>query len=167
VLACHDRAAQIDPADPVERLLRQLVEGLVSAPDADSDIIVQNVDAAPARLGCAYRGCQRAFIGHIGFERNAFSPLRRRHCGALLRRADYSVDGEDACTLLCKPRRCCTTVADPLARALPGADDHRDLAFEAHRGLHCDAAGACRLPTRWTSRPRPPQGGAHGFDIPL
>src|ERR1700726_3420496 len=44
VLASHDRAAQVDRADAVEGLLAQLVQRLVATPDADPDIVVQDIN---------------------------------------------------------------------------------------------------------------------------
>src|SRR5262249_54147990 len=51
VFARHDRAAQVDRADPVEGLLAQLVQRLVTTSNADPDIVVQDIDAPPAPPG--------------------------------------------------------------------------------------------------------------------
>jgi hypothetical protein len=48
VLAGHDRAAQVDRAHAIKGLLCQFEKRLVAAGDTDSDIVVQDVDAAPA-----------------------------------------------------------------------------------------------------------------------
>jgi hypothetical protein len=42
------------------------------------------------------------------------------------------VDRQDPGAFLREPQRGCTTIADALAWALPGPDDHSDLAFEPH-----------------------------------
>src|ERR1700724_3367789 len=49
VLACHDRAAQVDRADAVEGLLAQFVQRLVPTPRADPRLVLQGINAAPAR----------------------------------------------------------------------------------------------------------------------
>jgi hypothetical protein len=49
--------------------------------------------------------------------------------------AEVAIDREDARPFLREAQHRRAPVADAFARALPGADHHRDLAVEAHRSL--------------------------------
>src|SRR6202048_4644390 len=137
VLACHDRAAQVDRADAVEGLLAQFVQRLVATPDADPDIVVQDINAAPARPSHLHRGGERLFLGHVGGEGYALATLRR-HRGGLLGGGDKPVDGKDPGAFLREAERRRTAVPDPLTGALPGPDDYSDLAFETHGSTPCN-----------------------------
>src|SRR3984893_18783725 len=134
VLACHDRAAQVDRADAVEGLLAQFVQRLVAPPNAAPDIVVQDINAAPTRPSGLHRGGERLFLGHVGGEGHALATLRR-HRSALLGGGDKPVDRQDPGALLREAERGRAAIADPLTGALPGPNDHSDLAFETH-GKH-------------------------------
>ena len=60
VLARHHRAAQVDRVDAVEGLLGDGMGWGVAARDADADVVVEDVDAAPARVGGGDRGGKRS-----------------------------------------------------------------------------------------------------------
>jgi hypothetical protein len=94
VFACHDRTAQVDCADAVESLLAQFVQRLVATPNADPDIVVQDIDAAPARPSGLHRGGERLFLGHVGGEGHTLATLRR-HRNGLLGGGDNPVDRQD------------------------------------------------------------------------
>jgi hypothetical protein len=132
VLAGHDRAPQIDRRDPVVSFLGQFLDRLVAAADADPDIVVQNVDAAPAlerRRHGRGQGRLARYISRKGYAFAAF--LGRQRC-RLFGRGEIAVDGEDAGALLREPQHRGAAVADAFAGALPGTNDDRDLSFEAH-----------------------------------
>jgi hypothetical protein len=137
VLACHDCAAQVDRADAVEGLLAQFVQRLVATPNADPDIVVQDINAAPARPSRLHRGGERLFLGHVGGEGHALATLRRHRSG-LLGGGDKPVDGQDPGAFLREAERRRAAIADPLTGALAGPDDHSDLAFETHGSTPCN-----------------------------
>jgi hypothetical protein len=132
VLAGHDRAAQIDRRYPVEGLLGQFLERLVAAADADPDIVVQDVDAAPALDRGHHRRGEGRLAGHVGLEGNALAAFLHGQRRGLLGRGEIAVDREDPGALLREAEHRGAAVADALARALPGADDDRDFSGEAH-----------------------------------
>src|ERR1700720_1145247 len=142
VLASHDRAAQVDRADAVEGLLAQFVQRLVATPDADPDIFVQDINAAPARPSRLHRGGERLFLGHVGGEGYALATLRR-HRGGLLGGGDKPVDRQDPGAFLREAERRRTAVPDPLTGALPGANDYSDLAFETHGSTPATGVQGC------------------------
>jgi hypothetical protein len=99
---------------------------------------VQDVDAAPP-LACFGNHRGNGFLtGHIGRERHAFAGPRSHRRG-LLGGGEGAIDCEHLGPFLDKAQRRRAPVADALARALPGADDDRDLAFQPHCNL-LDAA---------------------------
>src|SRR6202040_1222190 len=69
-----------------------------------------------------------------GGEGHAIATLRRHRSG-LLGGGDKPVDRQDPGALLREAERGRAAIADPLTGALPGPDDHSDLAFETH-GKH-------------------------------
>src|ERR1700726_4303124 len=111
--------------------------GFFPPPDADPDIVVQDINAAPARPSGLHRGGKRLFLGHVGGEGYALATLRR-HRGGLLGGGDKPVDGQDPGAFLREAERRRTAVPDPLTGALPGPHDHSDLAFETHGSTPCN-----------------------------
>src|SRR5271169_2934566 len=105
--------------------------GLSPPPNADPDIVVQDINAAPARPSRLHRGGERLFLGHVGGEGYALATLRRHRRG-LLGGGDKPVDGQDSGAFLREAERRRTAVPDPLTGALPGPNDYSDLAFETH-----------------------------------
>jgi hypothetical protein len=103
-----------------------------AAGDADPDIVVQDVDPSPARLGGGNRRGKSVFLGDVGGEGHAFAAFFDCQRGGLLGRADKPVDRQDPCAFLRKAQRGCTTIANALAGALPGPDDYSDLALQPH-----------------------------------
>jgi hypothetical protein len=139
MLAGHDGAAQVDCRHPIERRLGQLVERLVATGDADPDVVVQDVDAAPA-LDChRHRGGERRLAGDVGLEGDAFAAGVRGQRRGLLRRGKVAVHSKDLRSFLREAQHCRATIADPLAGALPGTDDDRDLPRKAHHACPVQA----------------------------
>ncbi len=69
MLGGHDGAAQVDGGDAVERGFGEFVERRVAAGEAQADIVVQDIDAAPT-LPCRLdHRLERRLTGHVGFER--------------------------------------------------------------------------------------------------
>ena len=132
MLARHDRAAQIDCRDAVESLLAQFLDRLVAAADADPDIVVQDVNAAPAPDRRRHRGGEIRLARYISLKGDAFAAFLHGQRGGLLGRGEIAVDGEDAGALLREPQHRGAAIADPLAGALPGPDDDRDLSLKTH-----------------------------------
>ena len=76
------------------------VERRVAAGDAHTDIVVQDVDAAPALLrGLGHRG-ERRLLGDVGLERHAFSARLPRHRHRFLGGGEVVVDGQHLGALL-------------------------------------------------------------------
>jgi hypothetical protein len=73
VLAGHDGASQIDSADAVESLLGEVQQRRIAAGDADANILMQNIDAAPVLLRRRYGRGQRRFLSDVGLKSDAFS----------------------------------------------------------------------------------------------
>ena len=86
----------------------------------------------PARLGGGDRRGKSVFLGDVGSEGHALAALFRGHRGRLLGGVDKPVGRQDPGAFLREAQRGCTTITDALAGALPGPDDHSDLAFEPH-----------------------------------
>src|SRR5262249_9834129 len=134
VLAGHDRAAQVNRADAVEGFLSQLVERLVTTPDADPDIVVQDIDAAPTRPPRVYGSGEPLFLGYVGGEGYASAAFLPRHHGCFLGGGDEPVDRQDPGAFLREAEGRCTTIPESFAGTLAGSDDDGDLPFETHRG---------------------------------
>ena len=132
VLAGHDGAAQVDGVDAVEGLLGDLGGRGVAAGQADADVVVQDVDAAPQLHGLVDRGLQRGLFRHVGLEGDARAALFRHQRGSLLRRLQPVIHGQHLGALAREQQRRGAAVAHGLARGLPGADDDRSLAFQSH-----------------------------------
>ena len=115
VLAGHHRAAQIDGDDAVERVLGDLGRRRVAAGDADADVVVQDVDAAPALCAAAIiaRACLAASRRP---RRHAVPPSLRDHRRGLLGGGEVAVDGEHPRAFL----REAQAVARPLPMPSPG-----------------------------------------------
>ena len=129
VLAGHDGAAQVDGTDPVESFLRKIEQRGIAAGDADADIVMKNVDAAPAFLRCRYGGGECCFFGDVGFEGDAFPAPLLDHRSCLLRREEVTIDSHDLRTLLRESQRRGTAIAHPFARALAGANNDGSFSF--------------------------------------
>ena len=129
VLACHDRAAQIDGADAVEGLLSELEQRRIATGNADTDIVMQNVDVAPALLRSRYGGGKRRFLGDVGLEGDAFATALLDHRHGLLGGSELTIDSHNFGAFLCKSQHRGTPVAHPFAWALTGADNNGGLSF--------------------------------------
>ena len=129
VLAGHDGAAQIDSADAVEGFFREVEQRRIATGDADTDIVMQNVDAAPALLRRRYGGGKRCFLSDVGFEGDAFAAFLLDHRHGLLGRSKIAIDSHDLGTFLRESQHRGTAIAHPFARPLPGADDDGSLSF--------------------------------------
>jgi hypothetical protein len=80
-----------------------------------------------------------AIARDISLEGDAFAArLRGQHCG-LLGRDKVAVDSKDLRSFLREAQHCRATIADPLAGALPGTDDDRDLPRKAHHACPVQA----------------------------
>ena len=136
MLGGHDGAAQVDGGDAVEGGFGEFVERRVAAGDAQADIVVQNIDAAPALPRRLDHRLERRLAGHVSFERGAFAAAARlpRHRRRLLGGGEIVVDGQDLGALLGKPQNRGAAIAHPLAPRLPGADHDGDFVFETHGG---------------------------------
>ena len=129
VLAGHDRAAQIDRADAVEGLFRDLERRGIAAGDADPDIVVQDVDAAPFFLGSGHGGGKRLLLGDVGLKGDALAAFLRHHVGGLLRPGEIAVDGQDAGALLREAEARRAAVAHPGAGPWPAPTMTAILSF--------------------------------------
>jgi len=96
------------------------------------DIVVQDVDAAPAAARLGDRNGECFLVGHVGREGHAFAALFRGHRRGLLGRGDHPVDCQHLGALLCKAQGGRPPVTHTFAGTLPGADDNRDFSFETH-----------------------------------
>ena len=116
VLAGHDGAAQVDGVDAVEGVLRDLGRDGIAAGQADADVVVQDVDAAPQLHGLGDGGLQRRLLRDVGLEGHA--------CAALLgdqrRRLLGRVEAWSTASTLAPSRANTSAVARPLPMPSPG-----------------------------------------------
>ena len=137
VLAGHDRAAQIDGGDAVERRLGDLVERRVAAGDTHTHVVVKHVDAAPTLPCGLHHRRERLLLGNVRLECHAFSPRLSRHRDCFLGGSKVAVDGQHLCPLLDEAHHRGAPVAHAFARRLAGADHDGDLVPETHMNLGC------------------------------
>ena len=129
VLAGHDGAAQVDGTDAVESLFGEVEQWRIAAGDADADIVMQNVDAAPALVRRRYGGGKRRFLSDVGLEGDEFAAPLLDHRHRFLGRGEVSVDGHDLRTFLRESEHGGTAIAHPFARALAGANNDGSFSF--------------------------------------
>jgi hypothetical protein len=122
-------AAQVDRADAVESLLGEIEQRRVAAGDADPDVVMQNIDAAPALVCRLYGRGERRFLGDVRLEGDAFTSGLFYHRRGFLGRGEIAVDSHDLGALLSESQHRGAAVAHSFAGALPGADDDGDLCF--------------------------------------
>ena len=132
VLAGHDGAAQVDGGDAVECVLGDLVERRVAAGDAHADIVVQDVDAAPALPRGLDHRRQRRLAGDVGLKRHALAARLPRHGGGLLGGGEIVVDREHLGAFLREAQHRGAAIAHALPRRLAGAHHDGDLVLETH-----------------------------------
>ena len=113
-------------------VLGDLVERRVAAGDAHADIVVQDVDAAPALPRGLDHRRQRRLLGDVGLERDAVPAGLPRHRGRLLGGGEIVVDGEHLGAFLREAQHRGAAVAHALARRLAGAHHDGDLVLETH-----------------------------------
>ena len=111
--------------------------GLSPPPMLTPDIVVQDINAAPARPSGLNCGGERLSFGHVGGERHALATLRRHRSG-LFGGGDKPVDRQDPGPFLREAERGRAAIADPLTGALAGPNDYSDLAFETHGSIPCN-----------------------------
>ena len=121
-------------ADAVERLFGDLERRRIAAGDAHPDVVVQDVDPAPAPARVGDRGGERRSSVTSASEGDAVAAVRGRHRRGLLGRGEVAVDRKHARALGDEAQHGGAAVAHPFARALPGTDDDGDLFLEAHGG---------------------------------
>ena len=116
------------------------VERRVAAGDAHTDIVVQDVDAAPALLRGVGHRRERRLLGDVGLERHAFSGRLPRHRDRFLGGGEVVVDGQNFGALLGKTHHGGAAIAHAFARRLAGADHDSDLVLETHVNVNlgCD-----------------------------
>src|ERR1051326_2263179 len=134
MLAGHDRASEVDRRNAVIGLFGEFLDGLVAAADADPDIIVQDVDAAPTLDRSRHCRGEGRLARNVGLKRDTLAALAGGQCRGLLYGAELAIYREDRGAFLCEAQYGGTAVADTLAWALPGADDDGDFTCEAHDG---------------------------------
>ena len=132
VLAGHHCAAQVDRHHAIKGFLGDLGERLVAPRDAHPDVVVQDVDPAPALARGAYHGGQRGLARHVGFEGAAVAARLARQRHRLLGRSKVAIRCHHSCAFAGKAQHRGTAVAHALALALAGADHDRDLVLQAH-----------------------------------
>jgi hypothetical protein len=138
VLCRHDGATQIDRTNAVERLFAQLRERGVAATEADADIVMQDVDAAPALDRVRDRGREALFLRDVGLEWNTCLAGAGHLC-RFRRGLHVAIDREHARAFLHEAHRCGAAIAHAFARALSGAHDDRDLPLEPHTNSSLDS----------------------------
>ena len=132
VLGGHDGAAQVDGGDAVEGGFGEFVKRRVAAGEAQADIVVQDIDAAPTLPRRLDHRLERRLAGHVGFERDAFAARLPRHRRRFLGGGEIVVDGQHLGALLREPQNRGAAVAHALARRLTGADHDGDLVLKTH-----------------------------------
>ena len=85
-LAGEDAALEVDRHAAVERLLGDVEQLGVAAGDADADIVVQDVDAAPAAVRIGHHGLDLGILGDVGLEGHRRALVLADHVDGLLGR---------------------------------------------------------------------------------
>ena len=132
VLGGEHAALQIDRHAAVERFLGNVEQFGVAAGQADADIVVQDIDAAPAAHRILHHRLEVGIFGDVGLERRRGALLGGDHVDGLLRRRQIVIDAQHLGALAREGQRGGAAVADAFAGALSGADDDGDTIFQAH-----------------------------------
>ena len=142
VLACHDRAAQVDGRDAVEGLLGDLIERRIAAGDAHARHCNASTSMRPQRSarGLDHRGERAARSADVGRERRALRhPPARPSRRSPRRTARIVVDGEHLGAFLREAQHGGAAVAHAFAGRLAGPDHDGDLVLETHAATSAKA----------------------------
>src|SRR6185437_11117193 len=104
----------------------------VPAGKADANIVVQDVDAAPARLSVSHHGPDLALVCHISFKSRRRAAARCDHLDRLGRGRQIAIHAQHARALAREGDGGRAAIAHSLAWALAGADHDGDSVFQAH-----------------------------------
>ena len=131
-LGRQDAALQVDGDNAIEGFLGDRQQLGIAAGEADADIVVQHVDATPARYPVCDHRLDVGGFGHIGLEGCGRAVRRCDQIDGLLRRFQMMIDAEHLGALPRKGERGGAAITHAFAGALAGADDDRNLVLEAH-----------------------------------
>jgi len=109
----------------------------VAAGKADADIVVQDVDPAPARLGVGHHRLDLAFTSHVGLECDRGPAFRGDHLDSLLCGSEITIDAQHGRTFARKGDRGGAAVAHAFAGTLAGTHHDGDTVFQAHVNSLC------------------------------
>ena len=130
MLGSEDAALEVDRHAALERLLGEVEQLGVAASEADPNVVVQDVDAAPPGARIFNHRLELGVLGDVGPEcycRTLLGPGHvDGHIDGLLGRFEVVIDAQHASTLASESQRCGAAVAHALAGALAGANDDSD-----------------------------------------
>ena len=132
MLGGEDAALEVDRHAAVERFFGDVEQFGIAAGEADADIVVQDVDAAPAAMRFSDHGFDVGIPGDVGLERHRRASLGRDQVGCLLRGCEIVIHAQHFRALAREGQCGGTAIAHAFARALAGADNDGDPIFQAH-----------------------------------
>jgi hypothetical protein len=128
----HHRAAEIHPADAVERRFGDLRNRRIIALNADAHIVMQHVNSSPAPHSFGHSRLEGCLARHVGHERGTVRTRGTALPRGFLSEIATAINGENARPLLCKAQCRSASIANGFARILAGPHDHRYFVFRAH-----------------------------------
>jgi hypothetical protein len=126
---------RVDGGDAIEGGFGDAVERRVAAGDTHADVVMKDVDTAPAPACGLDHSCQRLLIGDVGFECDAVSARLSRHRDRFLGGGKIVVDRQHLGAFLREPQNSGAAIAQTLARRLTGADHDGDFVLKTHASL--------------------------------
>ena len=105
------------------------------ATPSDTDVVVQDIDAAPTPPRGLDHCRKRRLLGDVCFECDAFAARLSRHGDRLLGGGEVVVHRQHPGALLRETHNRGTAVADALAGRLTGAHHNGDLVLQTHANL--------------------------------
>jgi hypothetical protein len=132
VLGGEDAALEVDRDAAVERFLGDVEQLGIAAGKTDADIVVQDIDAAPAAVGLGDHRLDLGILGDVGFESDRRASLGRDQFDGFLRRWQIVIHAQHPGAFAREGERGGAAVADAFAGGLAGADDDGDAILQAH-----------------------------------
>jgi hypothetical protein len=134
VLATVDHATQVDGDEVIEGLGGNVLNSRIFASDANTDIIVQDIDPSPALHTGIDHGPDLLLVHHICLARRRLPSFLGDKRDRLCSRSEVSVDDQYLCAFSGKHERRCPTVPNcssgPFALSRP--DNDRHLVLQPH-----------------------------------
>ena len=130
--ACLHAITEIHRHDPIERFGGDLRDGRVAARDADADVVVQYIHAAPSLDTIADGGRDALLVSDIRLERGGFAAFRADQISGFPGRGGAPVDRQHSGALPREEQRGGASVPHGRSRCLAGAENDSHFSLESH-----------------------------------